>query len=223
VGRSAKNHPLPVGDFYIKNPITSYNRGMPQTAPVLHEIEVNIARLLGAALTLMAQTPFFLHQPLPTVSAEEFTEALSGLEVRNHSVVLNASLGEGALKIMQHNASRITQLRVLWRVVGHLALSKELLQDAERERVVGLLGPTADAIFLLGTRILSYRMEQDSPEVPLMEYLTWELLMVEGTLQSAQEQLGITQQLSRDGRRYTRATLWAFQVARDALLIVGSR
>ncbi|WP_394796209.1 hypothetical protein [Armatimonas sp.] len=196
---------------------------MQQTAPVLHEIEVNVTRLLGAGLTLMAQTPFFVHQPLPSVSMEEFADALNDLEGRNRSIILDASLGEDALLAMHRNATRITQLGVLRRVVRHLERSVALLSEGERILVVRFLGPSADSIFLLGTRILAYLLNQDSEEKLPIEHFTWELLMVDGALQAAQEEIHTTRQLGSNGRRYARATLWSFQVARDALLIIGSR
>lgn len=196
---------------------------MQQTAPVLHEIEASIARLLGAGLTLMAQTPFFNHPPLPELSTEEFADALVLLEGRNRSIILDASLGEDALMTMHRNASRITQLGVLRRVVRHLDRSVGFLLDGERAIVVRFLGPTADSIQLLGTRILEHLQDRKRTDKLLLEHFTWELLMVDGALQAAQDEIRATRQLSSNGRRYARATLWSFQVMRDALLIIGSR
>jgi hypothetical protein len=195
---------------------------MTQTIPVLNEIEVNITRLLGAVLTLMAKTPFFMKQPLPEVSNEEFVEAVSRVEGQNCALILNGSFPEAMMLVMQRNMGRITQLGVLRRVVSHLERSATLLSPEEQVLVVRFLGPAADAIFLLGMRILAYLLDPQQTETITAETFPWELLMVEGALKAAQEEIAATRTLSPSGRRYARATLWAFLVARDAMLTVGS-
>jgi hypothetical protein len=196
---------------------------MSRTVPVLHEIEVNITRLLGASLTLLAKTSLFLHQPLPPVSMTELCEAIYVLEGQNRALILNGALGGEVMLVMQRNAGRITQLAVLVRVIQHLERACELLSDEERALVVRLLGPSADSVFLLGTRLLAALLETPLPAPLPHEKFTWELVMVDGAFQVAREELTRTAVFSRSGRRYARATLWALQVARDAFLIVGSR
>ena len=196
---------------------------MPQTVPALNEIEVNITRLLGAALTLMARTPLFLQPFLPEVSLDEYQEALGILEAQNRSLILNASLPAESMLEMQRNSSRITQLSVLSRIVRHLERSTELLAPGERALVIRFLGPAADAIFLLGTRILSHLLDPAKTETLTTEMLPWELMMVDGALKSAQGEIAATTTLSPMGRRCARSALWSFLIARDALLTVGSR
>lgn len=196
---------------------------MPQTVPVLYEIEINITRLLGASLTLLADTALFVRQPLPVVSPEELADAVRDLEGRNRSLVLDGSLGEDVMLTMQRNATRILQLGVLGRVRQHLQRSMELLSEEERLVIIRLLGPAADSIFLLGTRLLAALIEPPVAEPIRLDTFTWEMLMVDGAFQIAREELTRNRALGREGRRAARATLWALQVARDAFLVIGSR
>ena len=196
---------------------------MPQTVPILYEIEVNITRLLGASLTVLADTALFVRQPLPSISPEAFADSVRALEGRNRSLVLDGSLGEDVMLIMQRNATRILQLGVLVRVRQHLERSMELLPDEERVVIIRLLGPAADSIFLLGTRLLAALIEPPISDPIRLDVFTWETLMVDGTFQIAREELTRNRSLGREGRRAARATLWALQVARDAFLVIGSR
>lgn len=196
---------------------------MPQTVPVLYEIEVNIARLLGASLTLLASTTLFVHQPLPPVSAPDLIEAVHSLEGQNRALILDGSLGEEVMLTMKRNADRILQIGVLGRVSQHIERSMELLADEERVAVTRLLGPAADAVFLLGTRLLGVLLETPRTQSVALDAFHWELMMVDGAFQAGRDELSQTRVLGSRGRRTARSLLWALQVARDAFLIVGSR
>jgi hypothetical protein len=196
---------------------------MTKTIPVLHEIEVNITRLLGAALTLLAGTPLFMKQSLPEVTPEAFFEAVYLVEGQNRALILNSALPEGAMLVMQRNTQRVMQLAVLGRVAQHLERSSDLLAPEECAIVAQFLGPVADSVFLLGTRILEYLLNPEKTESLTLAQLPWEQVMVEGGLQAARAEIAATRTLSPLARRYSRSTLWAFQVACDAMLTVGSR
>lgn len=196
---------------------------MPQTVPALYEIEVNITRLLGASLSLLAHTALFLPQPVPEISLEELAEATQALEGHNRALILDATLDSEAMLAMQRNATRITHLAVLWRVAHHIERSGELLPEAEFKQILHILGPTADALFLLGTRIVALLLEAPYPERFPLEAFHWDLILVDGAFRAAHDALAQNRTLSRSGRRHARASLWALQVMRDALLIVASR
>jgi hypothetical protein len=196
---------------------------MNQTASILHELEGNLTRLLGAALALMAKTPFFMQPSLPAVSLAEFTEAVGRVEGQNRALILNGTFANETMHVMHNNIARITQLGVLGRVVKHLECSTFVLIPEEQALVVRFLGPASDSLFILGTRIVSSLLDPsilptNSAERPF----SWEQLMVDGALQSAREEIAATGTLSRTARRYARSTLWMFQVARDAMLTAGN-
>ena len=200
-----------------------HNQIMTKTIPVLYEIEVNITRLLGAALTLLAGTPLFTKQSLPEVTTEAYFEAVYRVEGQNRALILNSSLSEDVMLVMQRNTLRVMQLAVLGRIAQHLERSRDLLAPEECVLVTQFLGPAADSVFLLGTRILEYLLNPKKTESLTVAHLPWEQVMVDGALQAARAEIAATRTLSPLARRYSRSTLWAFQVACDAMLIVGSR
>lgn len=190
------------------------------THPALVSMEENLVRLLGAGLALIAQTPFFLDQTAPRITYAKFTEAAVELEARNRALFLDPTVTEEMTALVRRNMTLISQVSVIGRIGLHLERLDLLVENpVERRWIVSCLGPSADSVFLLGTRIVTLLNEADSLQaLPAAEALHWEILMVEGSLQAALEELEQTGVLSRTGRRYTRATLWAFQVARDSLL-----
>ena len=190
------------------------------THPALMDVEDNLIRLLGAGLALMARTSFFLDKSVPYITYPRFSEATVELEAHNRALFLDPTVTDAMTILVKRNMPRISQISVIGRVGLHLERLDLLVSNAvEREWIINCLGPSADSIFLLGTRAMNLLRETDSTK-PLRaeESLHWELLMVQGSLQAAREEFNRTGVLSRGGRRYVRATLWSFQVAQDALM-----
>lgn len=192
------------------------------THPALMDVEDNLVRLLGAAMALMGCTPFFLDQSGPKITYAKFAEAAVELEARNRALFLDATVTDRLAHLVKTNMVRISQISVVGRVGLHLERLELLVSnEVERKWIVQCLGPSADSIFLLGTRIVNLLQDaEQASAAPLSEILQWELLMVDGSLHAALEEFHHAGVLSRTGRRYVQATIWAFQVARDALVAV---
>lgn len=190
--------------------------------PTLVEVERSLTRLLAASLTLMARSSFFVEETLPTLTFTQLAEATAELESRNIALFMDSTLTENMHQTVRQNMARISHVSVVGRVGLHMQRLEALVHNHTEQRwIVSCFGPSADALFLMGTRILNALTspELETPEFA-QEALHWESIMLEGTLQSAQAEIHQTGVLSRPGRRYAKATLWAFQVARDALIAV---
>lgn len=190
--------------------------------PTLVEVERSLVRLLAASMTLMARSSFFVDESLPSMTFPQLMEATAELESRNIALFLDPTLSEAMNQTVRQNMERICHVSVVGRVGLHMQRLEVLVGNATEQRwIVSCLGPSADALFMMGTRILNALTcpGLESPEAA-KEALHWESIMLEGSLHAAKEEIHQTGVLSRPGRRYAKATLWAFQVARDALLAV---